>query len=332
MAEHVSVLRTPPECFENMPDWPYQPHYLQHGNLRMAYVDERNAGSGNSGDEEEVFLCIHGQPTWSYLYRRMIPVFLNHSTQPGARPARRVIAPDLFGFGRSDKPTDESQYTFSFHHTALLHLIETLDLCNITLVVQDWGGILGLTLPLAFPWRFKRFIVMNTSLATGLQPPSKGFLEWRAYSNRTPDMNIAALLKRGCPHLSRAEAEAYNAPFPNKDYKSGVRRFPNLLIVDPSMDGAEVSQKSVDMYSTSEQWKGEDVFMACGMRDMVLGSSAMKSLSRMWRNGCRYMEVQEAGHFVQLWGEEIARKAIEVFERKEGVEGVSTVQPRASRL
>ena len=174
----------------------------------MAYIDE------TVGDGSETFLCLHGQPTWSYLHRKMIPVFLKYTTlSPGL--SRRVIAPDFLGFGRSDKPTQDAAYTFNFHRDALLHFIKTVNLTNITLVVQDWGGLLGLTLPIADPWRFKRLLIMNTTLATGSKP-TQGFLDWRNFNNRSPDMNIGAVIARSCPHLSNTEIEAYNIPYPTK--------------------------------------------------------------------------------------------------------------------
>src|SRR6185436_5169000 len=159
--------------------------------------------------------------TWSFLYRRMIPVF----TGAGFR----VVAPDLFGFGRSDKPSDDAAYTFDFHRNALRALIDELDLRNITLVCQDWGGLLGLTLPMAMPERFARLLVMNTGFGTGDTPLTEGFLAWRAFNNRSPDMDIAGLMKRSTAGLSDAEAAAYAAPYPDARYKSGVRRFPNLV-------------------------------------------------------------------------------------------------------
>src|SRR6185436_13455222 len=143
----------------------YRPHYLEWNGLRAHYLDE---GAG-----ARTFLCLHGEPTWSYLYRRMIPSFI----ASGAR----VVAPDFIGFGRSDKPEEEHLYTFDFHREFLIHVIETLDIKNLTLVVQDWGGLLGLTLPMEMPERFERLLVMNTALATGDVPLSKGFLDWRAW-------------------------------------------------------------------------------------------------------------------------------------------------------
>lgn len=312
-------LRTPDSRFSSLPGFAYRPNYLTHGNLRVAYIEESN--NADSTEHAETFLCLHGQPTWSYLYRKMIPVLLNFTTLP-KRPARRVICPDLVGFGRTDKPKNERDYTFDLHRQMLLHFIESLDLRNITLVVQDWGGLLGLTLPMEAPSRFKRLLVMNTTLATG-KHPGEGFEAWKAYCNRTPDMDIGRLIQRGLPSLSQEEADAYNAPFPSIEYKSGVRSFPNLVMVQPDMDGVEVSRRSVEFYRQSDHFAAEDIFMAVGMQDPVLGPPVMKSLARVWRNGCLWTEIEAAGHFVQEWGDEVAKRAVRAFESSGGAENVS---------
>ncbi|MEA2816194.1 MAG: haloalkane dehalogenase, partial [Rhodospirillaceae bacterium] len=220
----TDALRTPDGNFTGLPDWPYAPrHFERPDGLRLHYVDEGPRGANRT------WLCLHGQPTWSYLYRRMIPVFVGTGD--------RVVAPDFLGFGRSDKPADEATYTFGFHRETLLGLIEALDLRNIALVVQDWGGLIGLTLPMATPERYAALLVMNTALGTGDAPLGEGFLAWRAFSNRNPDMDIARLMQRACPHLGEAEAAAYAAPFPDATYKAGVRRFPNLVPDRPDAGG-----------------------------------------------------------------------------------------------
>ena len=147
-------------------------------------------------------------------------------------------------------------------------------------------------------------------------------------------MDIAALMRRSCRHLSPAEADAYNAPFPDARYKGGVRRFPNLVMTSPEMEGVDVSLRSLEFYGTSDVFRAEDVFMACGMRDPVLGPKVMEGLARVWKNGCYYAEVQEGGHFLQEWGEEVAKLAIRVFEGKGAVEveGVKRVGPGKASL
>ena len=228
----IDALRTPDERFANLPDFPWAPHYIDdlpgYEGLRCAVIDE----GPKSG--APTFLCLHGEPTWSFLYRRMIPAFL----ASGAR----VVAPDLFGFGRSDKPVDDAVYGFHFHRRMLLALVERLDLQDITLVVQDWGGLIGLTLPVdeGFRGRLSRLIAMNTTLATGV-PPSPGFLAWRAYAKANPDLAVGDLIGRGTPHLSEAERAAYDAPFPDIRYKAGVRAFPERVMTDPGMEGIEES-------------------------------------------------------------------------------------------
>ncbi len=173
-------MRTPDERFADLAGFAYPPRYLEWKGLRAHYVDE--------GKGEKTYLCLHGNPTWSYLYRRMIPPFL----ASGAR----VVAPDLIGFGRSDKPEDEATYTFDFHRRFLLEFIDGLALKNITLVVQDWGGLLGLTLPMEMPERITGLLVMNTALATGDVPLSEGFIAWRAYNVKNPDLAVGKLLAR----------------------------------------------------------------------------------------------------------------------------------------
>lgn len=292
----IEALRTPDERFGNLPGYGFQPHYLVHENgLRMHYLDE-------GLHQGKTFLCLHGQPTWSYLYRRMLPVF----TAAG----HRVVAPDLLGFGRSDKPRDEAAYSFDFHRNSLIALIRALNLQNIVLVCQDWGGLLGLTLPMKMPERFVGLVAMNTALATGDAPLTQGFLDWREWNNRNPDMAIAKLMKRSCPHLSDAEAAAYEAPFPDAAYKSGVRRFPNLVPDNPDAPGAALSRRARDFWRND--WTGTSL-MAIGMTDPVLGPPVMYDLQKQIKNCPAPLELAEAGHFVQEWGERVATEALTRF-------------------
>ena len=290
----IDALRTPEDKFAGLPDWPHAPCYFERPDgLRLHYVDE---GARDAG---KTFLCLHGQPTWSYLYRRMIPIFV--------AAGHRVVAPDFLGFGRSDKPRDEALYTFNFHRDALLGLIEALNLRNIVLVVQDWGGLIGLTLPMAAPPRFLSLLVMNTALGTGDQPLSEGFLAWRAFSNRNTDLDIAGLMRRACPHLGEGEANAYAAPFPDASYKAGVRRFPNLVPDRPDAPGAALSRDARDFWQA--RWTGKSL-MAIGMKDPVLGPTVMRALHGIIRNCPAPMEIADGGHFLQEWGETIARVAV----------------------
>lgn len=302
----IEALRTPDERFQDLPDWPYAPQYADdlpgYEGLRMHYVDEGPKGA-------PTFLCIHGEPTWAYLFRKMAPVFLE--------AGHRFVAVDMFGFGRSDKPVDDSTYTYHFHRDALLAFVERLDLQDVCLVVQDWGGLLGLTLPMASPERYTRLLVMNTGLPAG-ESGGKGFEDWRAYNRANPDLDIAGLMKRSTPVLSDAEAAAYVAPFPHAAYKAGVRRFPELVMVkDTSGEVTELASEGIETSLQarkfwSESWQG-DSFMAIGMQDPVLGPPAMQHLRSVIRDCPEPLEVEDAGHFVQEWGAPIARAALDRF-------------------
>jgi len=295
------ALRTPDERFRGLQGFTYAPHYLEglpgYESLRVHYLDERPAATASG----RTVLCLHGQPTWCYLYRKMIPLF----TAAGLR----VVAPDFFGFGRSDKPVDDAVYTFSFHRGMLMRFIEALDLERVTLVVQDWGGLLGLTLPMEYPERIERLIVMNTGLGVG-RSPGPGFDAWKAFVASNPDFRIGTLMKRSVAGLTDAEAAAYDAPFPDERYRAGVRRFPALVPVEPGMDGVEISQRAARFFR--ERWAGQS-FMAIGMQDPVLGAPVMHALASVIRGCPPPLELPQAGHFVQEHGEDVARAALAAF-------------------
>ncbi len=291
----IEALRTPAEHFEGLPDYAFAPHWFDQPNgLRMHYVDE---GAG-----ERTFLCLHGQPSWSYLYRKMIPLLVPHG---------RVVAPDLIGFGKSDKPVAEHVYSFDFHRQALVELIRHLDLQRVTLVCQDWGGLLGLTIPPFMADRFDQLIVMNTGFATGEHPLGPGFLAWKAFNRSQPDMDLKALFHRGTSILSEAEAAAYAAPYPDVRYKAGVRQFPELVPDNPDAGGAHISRAARDWWR--ERWEGTS-FMAVGGSDPVIGIDAMQALRRNIRNCPEPLIIAEAGHFVQEWGEQVVPAALASFE------------------
>ncbi len=290
-------LRTPDSNFENLPDYSFEPNYVENlkgfDGLRGHYLDEGDPGS------EEVFLCLHGEPTWSYLYRKMIPVFLSHGA--------RVVAPDLIGFGKSDKPTDESVYTFRFHRNYLLALIEHLDLRNITLVCQDWGGLLGLTLPMESPSRFKRLLIMNTALMMG-PVDSPAFDAWKADVTTADDLDLAKFMRKYEPVISEQEAAAYAAPFPSREYKAGVYKFPKLVGTDEY--GIQISRKAAEFWTS--EWSG-DTFMAVGMKDEMLGPPVMARMQQLIRGCPPPLEIDDAGHFVQEHGTIIAEQAVAAF-------------------
>ena len=291
------MLRTPDHRFAHLPGWAYTAQTCQPLGADgpcMAYVDEgpRNA--------PVTALCLHGNPSWGYLYRHMLPVF--------RAAGLRVVVPDLIGFGRSDKPADDTWHHFDAHRQSLLNLVEALDLQDVMLVCQDWGGIFGLTLPMAAPQRYSRLLVMNTTLATGAL--TDGFKAWRDYSNSQPDMAVGKLLQRGKRDLPAAEAAGYDAPFPDASYKAALRAFPNLVPDGADAPGAATSRAAAQFWQT--QWHGQS-FMAVGAADPVLGLPAMQALRAQIRGCPEPMVLPQAGHFVPEWGGPIAAAALAHF-------------------
>ena len=369
--EASRVYRTPDSAFENLPDFSYAPSYANYGSLRYAFIDvtsdevlDLRTGSTLSAQEASALskdevgirtvLCLHGEPAWSFLYRKMIPGFLKPSirlSDAELKEARtrylrtRVLVPDLLGFGRSDKPIDDQFYTYEMHRQFLIHFITTQILEDaraiqgdrVTLVVQDWGGILGLTLPLAFPILFTHLIVMNTDLPLG-QSPSEGWSKFRDFIKRSPDLDVGSLFKRGTP-LNDDEVRAYNAPFVGgQTSKAGVRRFPEILPAHPSMQGVAESQAALAYFNSLPAQRFTDnsltavthnagvskvpinVFVAVGASDPVLGTPVMRDLcQKAFRStGYVYHEISAAGHFVQEWGARIPALADAAWERISG--------------
>ncbi len=294
------AVRTPEERFRDLPGYSWAPHYVSDlpalAGLRLHYLDE------GPRDAPLTWLCLHGNPGWSYLYRKMIPVFL--------AAGHRVVAPDLIGFGKSDKPKKESAHSFSWHREVLLQFVERLDLENVLLAVQDWGGLLGLTLPMAAPQRYHGLLVMNTLLATGDVPLTPGFLAWREMCAKKPDYDVGRLLARGNPQLSQAECAAYNAPFPDRGHRAALRAFPAMVPETPAADGAAISREALAFWQ--RQWQGRSL-MAVGMQDPVLGWPVMRALQAQIRNCPEPLRIEQGGHFVPEQGEAIARAAVRHF-------------------
>lgn len=220
----MTPLRTPEDRFQNLPDFPYEPRYVTlPGGERMAYIDE---GSG------ETVLCLHGEPSWSFLYRRIIARL---------KPTCRVVAPDFLGFGRSDKFAEREAYTYARHRQSLLDFLDATKLTKITLVCQDWGGLLGLPVAAERPDQFARLVIMNTGLPTGEEPPSPGFLYWRTAAAKMKDMDVARILQSATVRtLDPAELAAYAAPFPDATYKAGAHQFPLLVPLEPTDEAAPI--------------------------------------------------------------------------------------------
>ncbi|MEO6018370.1 MAG: tRNA adenosine(34) deaminase TadA [Polaromonas sp.] len=294
------ALRTPDAAFDDLPGYPWQARYVSDlpalAGLRMHYLDEGPPGG-------LTWLCLHGNPAWSYLYRKMIPVFL--------AAGHRVVAPDLIGFGKSDKPKKDSFHSFSTHRQILLELVERLDLQNVVLAVQDWGGLLGLTLPMAAPQRYKGLLVMNTLLGTGDKALPAGFLAWREMCAQKPDFDVARLFARGNPHMTAPECAAYNVPFPDRGHRAALRTFPAMVPEFEGSDGAAISREARQFWG--ESWTGRTL-MAIGLQDPVLGEPAMRALQATIRGCGEPLLLPHAGHFVQEHGEQVARQATDFFQ------------------
>jgi haloalkane dehalogenase len=230
----MKALRTPEARFAALPDFPYTPHYVDvddgdGGRLRVAYLDE-------GPRDGQTVLLLHGEPSWSFLYRKMIPVLVEAGL--------RVVAPDLVGFGRSDKPVERSDYTYARHVEWMRQaLLDQLALDGVTFVGQDWGGLVGLRLVAENPDRFARVVVANTGLPTGDQPMSDAFLAWQRYSQDTPDFRVGQIVSGGCATpLAPEVVAAYDAPFPDDSYKAGARVFPTLVPTAPDDPAAEANR------------------------------------------------------------------------------------------
>ncbi|MBW4710534.1 haloalkane dehalogenase [Roseobacter sp. YSTF-M11] len=230
----MRALRTPDARFADLSDFPFEPRYLSiddtlGGALRMHYLDEGPGGVGP-------ILALHGEPTWSYLYRHMIPVF----TAAG----HRVVAPDLIGFGRSDKPAAREDYTYQRHVEWMSDALEQMDLHDVTMVCQDWGGLIGLRVLAAMPHRFSRMVLANTALPTGDHSMGSAFENWREYSQSVPEFRAGRIVHGGTvTKLTEAEVAAYDAPFPDETYQAGARAFP-MLVPDQPDDPASAANRA----------------------------------------------------------------------------------------
>lgn len=294
----MDVLRTPEERFKNLPGFAYEPQYIEVAGLRLHYIDE---GQG------EVILCLHGEPTWSFLYRKMVPIMSKR---------HRVLAFDFVGFGRSDKLKSREDYSFQMHHDTLVGFLQTLDLQGITLVVQDWGGLLGLTVASEMPERFARLVIMNTFLATGEGTTSEAFLRWRQFVERNPDLPIGQVIRMGTAHadnLSPDDIAAYEAPFPDKDYKAGAAAWPLLVPIDPGDPGAAEMKKAREILS---QWQKPVLVMFSDSDPITRGGDVFfRRLIRISREQPKIV-IKEAGHFLQEEkGEEIAGHVVDFIHR-----------------
>jgi haloalkane dehalogenase len=272
------ILRTPDERFERLPGFPWVPRTVEVEALRITYVEE---GTGDP------VLLLHGEPTWSFIWRHAIP--------PLAR-SHRVVAPDLVGFGRSDKPRGPEWYTFAAHVRWVRQFIEALDLRRITLVAQDWGGLIGLRVVAGVPERFDRLVLTNTGLPDGRQPVPEAFLRWRRFSQRLAAIDCGRLVDRALltKRLTEAERAAYDAPFPSADFQTGALVFPRLVPVRPDMPGARASQEARAVLSRLDL----PVLLAFSDGDPITAPWAA-DLQALFRRAAPPVTMRGPGHFVQ---------------------------------
>jgi haloalkane dehalogenase len=287
----VELLRTPDEQFTNLPDYPFAPHYAEVDGVRIHYVDE---GSANAAP----LLLMHGEPSWSFLYRKMIPILV--------AAGHRVVAPDLVGFGRSDKPAAGADYTYQRHVDWMTGLLTTLDLREATLFGQDWGGLIGLRMAAENEARFARIIAANTFLPTGDIPPGRAFLRWQRMSQEMPDFRAGDIVKGGCAsELSDAVIAAYNAPFPNERYLAGARVFPLLVPTSPDDPAAPANRAAWDVL---RRWR-KPFLCAFSDRDPITrGGDRYFQEAVPGAQGQPHTTITGAGHFLQEdRGEELAQ-------------------------
>ncbi len=298
----MKTLRTPEERFENLPGYDFQSHYLEvDNNLRLHYLEE---GDRNG----PVALLLHGEPSWSYLYRKMIPILSENGF--------RVVAPDLIGFGKSDKPVEKSDYSYQKHIDWLSTLIKELDLNNILLFCQDWGGLTGLRLITEMEERFSMVVASNTFLPSGTTEMPESFLKWREYSQHSPGFDTGKVIDKATVQpLSREVIDAYNAPFPSEEYKAGARIFPMLVPVD--FDDPEAA-KNRKAWEKLQQWRKPFLTIFGDADTIMIGAEKVFQKLVPGAKGQDHT-ILHAGHFIQEEkGEELAELVVAFYKKNTG--------------
>ena len=293
---HVAnFLRTPEERFQQLPDFPYAPHYTELGGLRIAHIDE-------GPRDGPVVLLMHGEPAWSFLYRKMIPILV--------AAGMRVLVPDQVGFGRSDKPTQRSDYTYENHVQWMSAWLESVDAKDITLFCQDWGSLIGLRMVAEMPDRFARIALSNGGLPTGKEKIPPAFHIWRAFAMYSPWFPIGKSVKTGCAQgLSDAEVAAYDAPYPNSRYKVGARVFPTLVPIHPNDPARPANERAWELFKA---WHKPFLTLFSTRDPVTKGGQVVWQHKVPGASGQNHTQIRGAAHFVQEdKGQELARALIQ---------------------
>lgn len=282
----MDVLRTPDSAFENLPDYPFSPHYHDvdcgTGKVRMHYLDE-------GPKDAPVVLMLHGEPSWSFLYRHMIP--------PVVAAGYRVIAPDLIGFGKSDKPASRQDYTYQHHLDWLWQTIDALNLREVNLMCQDWGGLLGLRLVAEHPETFASVTAANTLMPTGDEPKSEAFAKWREFSQTVPEFHAGGIIKGGTVQpMTEAVIAAYNAPYPDETYKEGARQFPMLVPTESDNPASEANRRA---WQALSQWHKPFLTAFSDSDPITQGLDKVFQSRIPGAKGQPHTTIQQGGHFLQ---------------------------------
>ncbi|MFX0135896.1 MAG: haloalkane dehalogenase [Candidatus Hodarchaeota archaeon] len=294
----MKLLQTPDERFENLPDFPYKPNYLEVDNIRIHYVDE-------GPKDAEVVLLMHGEPSWSFLYRHMIPIFVE--------AGYRTLAPDLVGFGRSDKPTEQSDHTYRKHVEWMRKWMKLLDLQNITLFCQDWGSLIGLRVAIENQERFRRIILSNGGLPTGAQSLPEAFLRWREFSRTATKFDIKRIIQgMTITKLSKDVLRGYDAPFPDDTYKAGARIMPSLVPI--SKDDPEF-EANTNAWEQFQKWEKPFLTAFSDKDPITAGGYILWQKLVPGAQGQNHTTIKEASHFVQEdKGPELAKVILEFMK------------------
>jgi haloalkane dehalogenase len=297
----MKLLRTPEDRFEDLPGYPFEPHYMtirdrwEQVDIRIHTIDEGKA-------DAPVILMLHGEPSWSFLYRKMVPLF----TQAGYR----VLAPDLPGFGKSDKPSERDDYTYARHVAWMQDWLRAMDLQDIVLICQDWGGLIGMRLVAGDPQRFARVVTANTMLPTGDHSPGEAFIRWQKFSQETPVFPTGQIVSKGCVKpLSDSEIAAYDAPFPDDSYKAGARQFPLLVPITPDNPESQANREAWKVLMKFEKpW-------LCAFGDSDPITAAAAPVIQKLIPGCQgqpHTTLRGGGHFIQEdCGEALSRVVLD---------------------